>query len=134
MEKKVRFARFMKPEKVKEIRRLEGAIFTTPLLDVIGGKIFKILDEGRYTVTISIDDECQEIDKTLISEILEYDRSEVLSALEVLKQVCKCHTTRSGDCDDTCPFYEEACDRNCKLLELPSDWVIVNEEIWRPIR
>lgn len=134
MEKKVRFARFMKPEEVEEIIREGGAISTTPLLDVIGGKIFKILDEGRYTVTISIDDECQEIDKAFISEILEYDRSEVLSALEVLKQVCRCHTTRSGDCDDTCPFYREDRDRNCRLLELPLDWVIVNEEIWRPIR
>ena len=134
MEKKVRFARFIKPEKVEEIIREGGAISTTPLLDVIGGKIFKILDEGRYTVTISIDDECQEIDKALISEIFEYDRNEVLFTLEVLKKVCRCHTTRSGDCDDTCPFYGEGRDRNCRLLDLPSDWVIVNEEIWRPIR
>lgn len=130
MEKKVRFAKIMEP-----VAREEGVISITLLLKTIGGKIFKILDEGRDTVTISVDSELREIDKTFISEILEYDRSEVLSALKILKKVCRCHTALGGGCDDTCPFYGEAdSDKNCKLLDPPLDWVIVDEEIWRPIR
>lgn len=131
MEKKVRFAKIMEPVKVV---REEGVISITPLLKTIGGKIFKILDEGRDTVTISVDSEPREIDKTFISETLEYDKNEVISALKVLKKVCKCYTTMTGVCEDTCPFYDGSRDGNCKLLDLPSDWVIVDEEIWRPIR
>lgn len=134
MEKKVKFAKFIEPEKVEEIAR-EVSVPITPLLRSIGGEIFKILDEGSSTVTISVDSEPREIDRVFISEILMYDKSEVISALKLMKKVCKCHTTINGGCEDTCPFYGETDrDGNCKLLNPPSDWVIVDEEIWRPIR
>ena len=135
MEKKVRFARFMKLEEVEKMTCREEFIRIRPFFDRVGGKIFKILNEEDDTVIISVDDELKKIEKTFISEILEYDRSEVLSALKKKKKVCKCHTSIHGDCDDTCPFYGEV-DGNekCKLVELPIDWTIVDEEIWRAIR
>lgn len=134
MEKKVKFAKFIEPEKIEEIAR-EVPVPITPLLRSIGGEIFKILDEGSSTVTISVDSEPREIDRVFISEILMYDKNEVISALKLMKKVCKCHTTINGGCEDACPFYGDAdCDGNCKLLKVPSDWVIVDEEIWRPIR
>lgn len=135
MEKKVKFAKFIEPEKVEEIAR-EVSVPITPLLRSIGGEIFKILDEGNSTVTISVDSEPREIDRVFISEILMYDKNGVVSALKLLKKVCKCHTTINGGCEDTCPFYGGEIDgsEKCKLVDPPADWVIVDEEIWRPIR
>lgn len=134
MEKKIKFVRFMEPEKAEYVARKEF-IPLMPFSDRIGGKIFKILDEGYDTVTISVDGELKKIDNTFINEIIEYDKNEILSALKTLRKVCRCHTTISGGCDNRCPFYGETeNDENCKLLDVPSDWEIVDEEVWRPIR